>query len=96
MRSILKVVTTAALAIALAAPAVAPAAQPSKAKAWGKRCKGESKVKDPTTKRSLFKDCVKAKGVGFVVDENGNLIKPPPPPPEEPVGGETGGDGSTP
>ena len=92
MKSILKVVTTAALAIALAAPAVAPAAQPSKAKAWGKRCKGQSKVKDPTTKRSPFKDCVKAKGVGYVVDTDGNLITPPPPPPVD----ETGDDGTTP
>jgi hypothetical protein len=92
MKSILKVIPTVALAIALAAPSVAPAAPPSKAKAWGKRCQGQSKVKDPTTKSSPFKECVKAKGVGYVVDENGNLGKTPPPPPE----GETGGDGTTP
>jgi len=94
MKSIVRIVTAAALALVLAVPTAAPAAQPSKAKAWGKRCQGQSKVKDQTTKRSPFKDCVKAKGVGFVVDENGNLGKPPPP--EDTTGDDTGGGDTTP
>ena len=38
-------------------------APPAHAKAYGRRCKGQSKVKDPITKTSPFKACVKAKGV---------------------------------
>lgn len=75
-------------AFALAVPTSAIAEKPkdgnglpSHAKGWGKRCKGQSKKKDPLTGISPFKACVKAKGEGYVRDENGNLVPAPVTPP---------------
>ena len=96
MKSIAKTAASFAIAAALIAPSGAMAEPPAHAKAHGKRCQGQSKVKDPVTKMSPFKACVKAKGVGFTLGEDGNYTPTPPPPPAPPAdggdGGDTGGD----
>ena len=96
MNRIARAAVGLAVSAALVMPAGASAAPPSHAKAWGKRCQGQSKVKDPVTKMSPFKACVKAKGVGFTLGEDGNYTPTPPPPPAPPAdggdGGDTGGD----
>ena len=46
-----------------AQPKTKKAKKAKQAKAYGKNCKGQSKVKDPLTRTSPFKLCVKAKGV---------------------------------
>ena len=94
MNRIARAAVGLAVSAALVMPAGASAAPPSHAKAWGKRCQGQSKVKDPVTKTSPFKACVKAKGVGYTLGEDGKFTPTPIPTPT-PTPPADGGDGDT-
>lgn len=79
MKSVAKVAASLSVIAALFIPAAAGAAPPDHAKAYGKRCQGQSKVKDPVTRTSPFKACVKAKGVVAtppVVVEDPPVVEP--------------------
>ena len=96
MTRIARSAASLAVAAALVLPAGAVAGPPSHAKAWGKRCQGQSKVKDAATGLSPFKACVKAKGVGYTLGEDGKYTPTPTPPPTPPAdGGEGETDGDT-
>lgn len=93
MKRIARTAASLAVAAALVAPAGASAAPPSHAKAWGKRCQGQSKVKDAVTGISPFKACVKAKGTGYTLNPDGSysptpVVTPPADPPAD-AGGDT-------